>query len=959
MAVVDSGAVTFGGGFAFVGRERELHLLLAAIRRPPAVILIEGEAGIGKSRLVSEALSALAGDERRVLTGFCHPLREPFPFGPVVDALRTAGRWLPATGIPPTAGALAPLLPDLAHRLPPSPPRPEDDAAQRYQIVQAVRSVLTVIGPAVLVVEDLHWADEATRGLLLLLARDLPEHLSLVLTYRPEDLPSQTPVLGAAYRRPPGTNGTTIRLTPMTEHEVTDLARAALGGHATPALTAVLHRRSEGLPLTAEEDLITLLEHSRLHGYRDATAQLGRAEVPHGLREAVTERLRALTEAGAAITDSAAVLAVPATEELLTKVAALEPALGAEGLTDALRASILRESDEGHYVFRHVLAQQVAYQHIPGPQRTRLHHRAIEQLRTRQPAPLVQIAHHTLAAGDRETWYRRAEEAADQATTLGDTGTAAALLHQILEQPRTDTDLRSRAALTLARIVVNGVDYTASAAALRRILADPQLPEASRGEVRLGLGLLMVNHAGDRSGVRELETAVQELTTRPERAARAMTALAQDERIGGFEQALAWLDRAEQAVRESPDEAIRATVQATRLTLLADAGDPSVWDQLDQLPRRSDVAEVLRQTVRALFNCGDGAIGLGHDRRARALITESRELAPRVGTPVLDCYSRVDLLRLDFLAGRWEGIEERFAALTAEYPDISLADAEQTMLHAELAHVRGRYAQALELFKEAADQGRRDMQVNRELRAAAGMAGTRLAQQAPEDAWAVAAPAVAVLQQAETWALYSSLVPVAVEAALASGHRHDAQQLTTDAEHGLHGADSPAGAANLHSARAILLRADEPDRAAEHFAHSRRRWQEIGRPYEAARAAEHLAETLVHSHRADAAAHLSEAIDTYTRLGATADLARCQHTQHELGLAQPAGRGRRGYGGQLSPREHQVAELLVQRATNQDIAETLFLSPRTVEHHVAQVLKKLHTTRKAVHEVYPDEPSGT
>lgn len=952
-AVLGPGAAAFSGSFPFVGRHREFSLLLAAIQHPPAVVLVEGEAGIGKSRLVSEAVSALDTDERRVLTGFCHPLREPYPYGPVVDALRKAGRWLPTAGIPPTAGALAPFLPDLADRLPAPPPRPDDDSTQRYQVVQAVRSLLTAIGPIVLVMEDMHWADEATRGLLLLLARDLPEQVSLVLTYRPEDLASDTSVLGAVYRQPPGTTGMSIRLVPMTEGEVQDLAAAALGGHATPALVTALHRRSEGLPLTAEEDLITLREYGSTHGYRDVTRRLDHAAVPPGLREAVTERLTALSEAGAAITDSAAVLAVPATEELLARVAGLEPALGAEGVTNALRASILRETDDGHYVFRHTLAQQVAYQHIPGPRRARLHRRAIEVLQSHDPAPLVQIAHHTLAAGDREAWFHRAEEAAEQAIAVRDPGTASMLLHQILEQPQAGTDLRSRAALTLARIVVNDLDYLANAAMLRGILADPRLPEASRGEIRLGLALLMINHGGDYSGVGELKTAVKELSSVPERAARAMLALALNERDGATRHAWEWMERAEHAVRTSPDEGIRAAVQVARLSLLVRVGDPTVWDELDTLPRRSDDVEVLRQTARSLCNVGWSAIALGQDQRAAPLLAESLEVARRSGFPSLECFNRIQLMRLDLLAGRWEGIEERFTALGAEYPDMTMVDYERTLALGTLSCARGRFARAADELDNAAVRGEKHHTIGVPLRVAAERVVVCLSQEAPADAWAIATPALAMLREAGTWAMATGLVPVAVEAALASGHRQEAEQLTAEAEQGLHGANSPAGEAECHIARGLLLRESEPARAAEHFGRAHRLWQEIGRPYEVAHAAEHLGHALARSDLTDAAEHLTEAIGLYRKLDATADLARCQHLQHELGLTRAEGRGRRGYGQELSPREKQVAELLVHGATNQDIAESLFLSPRTVEQHVANVLKKLHTTRKSIHRVFP------
>ncbi|GAA3434208.1 ATP-binding protein [Kutzneria kofuensis] len=593
------GSPGLGRGFAFVGRRRELDLLLAAVRQPPAVVVIEGDAGMGKSRLVREATAILRSQGWRVMTGFCHPLREPLPYGPVVDALGKAGPWLPDAGLPPTAGALAPLLPDLADRLPPAPAASEQPGAARHHLVQAVRSVLASIGRVVLVVEDVHWVDDATRELLLLLGRDLPDQFALVVTYRAEDLPPGTAVLGAAYRPPPGASGTVIRLSPLTETDVADLAGAALGAQATPKLCAALHRRSEGLPLVAEEDLITLRDHAR----RDVR-DLEQAEVPDGLREAVTERLTALSPAGAAVVDAAAVLAVPATEALLAEVAGLDRDAAADGLIDALRAAVLREIDNGRYAFRHVLAQQVAYRHVPGPRRTRLHQRAIEKLQTHHPVPLVQIAHHTLATGDQQGWLDRVEQAADQAVALGDTGTAATLLHQILDRPEVDGVRRSRTALALARIANSGVDYAATACALRAVLADPLLPAPTRGEIRLGLGLIMLNLGGDSAGFGELERAVDELATLPDKAARAMIALALNERNGAAAHAWDWLGRAEQAVRDSTNESVRAAVQVTRLLLMARAGDAAVWPLVDQLRRQGGSRAVLGQTCYGLYNIG-------------------------------------------------------------------------------------------------------------------------------------------------------------------------------------------------------------------------------------------------------------------------------------------------------------------------------------------------------------------
>ncbi|MFD0351206.1 hypothetical protein ACFQ0M_44540 [Kitasatospora aburaviensis] len=259
----------------------------------------------------------------------------------MVDALRAVGPLLPPSDrIPASAGALRPLLPDLADRLPPHPASAGDGLPGRHLLVQAVRALLGALGDVVLVIEDLHWVDDATRELLLLLARDMPPGLALVLTYRAEDLPPDTPALGAAYRRPAGVGGALIRLNPLAETEVHDLARAALGPRATPALTRVLFDRSEGLPLVAEEDLITLCEQRGGSGLTDAAdlaADLEHSEVPRGLRDAVTERLAGLSADASAVAAAAAVLGVPAGEELLAAVSGLDRQATADGLTEALR----------------------------------------------------------------------------------------------------------------------------------------------------------------------------------------------------------------------------------------------------------------------------------------------------------------------------------------------------------------------------------------------------------------------------------------------------------------------------------------------------------------------------------------------------------------------------------------------------------------------------------------------
>ncbi|MFB8202473.1 ATP-binding protein [Kitasatospora purpeofusca] len=1002
-------------GAAFVGRVGELARLTDALARPPAVLLVEGEAGSGKSRLVAEALRALdaaAGSgtnangpatdatpgnstppapgatapRRPVLLGRCHPLREPEPFGPVVDALRDAAVLLPPPAeLPPSTGALRLVLPDLAAQLPAGPPDGGTLLSARRLLAQGVRALLTALDAPVLVVEDLQWADDATLDLLVRLARDLPPRLALVVTYRPEDLPPGAPAPGAAFRPAPartgghgagtghGAVGAPVRLErlePLDEREVAELARSVLGPAATPELARVLHERSQGLPLAVEEDLRALAERapaspdrqavertggtdgstgSTRSGGRAATgdlaAVLAGAEIPRGLRDAVTERLARLGGNGAAVVAAAAVLGVPADEQLLTAVAGLDPEAGADGLTEALHAAVLRETAPDRYAFRSPSARQVAQGRVAGPRRRVLHQRAVAALGTREPRPLARIAEHTLAMGDRPAWQDLAQAAADQAAALGDPGGARRMLRGLLDEPDLDPRRRGRAALALARLAADDVDPAASVQVLSGMVADPRLPVADRGEIRLALGFLMAVHSGNRAGFDRIRESLEELEERPVRAARAMVAIAMDERDGAGRRAGEWLARAEGLLAANPDEDVSAAVRATTLTFQARDGDPAVWDRLDELPRDSERPEVMRQTTRALYNAGEIAIELGYDRRSANLLEESRRLARLTGIPYLECYSRLALIRLDMLAGRWDLVEPRFARLGAEFDDLAMAGAERSLLFGRLAAGRGRLALAREEFEIAARFGQRESQVTVALRAAAGLGGLQLLEGDIAGAAGTVGPALATARQADAWARTAELLPVAVEALLATGGRAEAGEVTEEATESLTDRGAPAVTASLHLARGLLLDADGDPEAAEAFTRARDHWQDIGRPYEAARADERIAAALAASDRARAAERMAAAERVYLELGATTDTARCRKLRRDLDLGGIGSPGRRGYGKRLSPRERQVAELLAQGTGNQDIAQALFLSPRTVEHHVASVLAKLGTGR--------------
>ncbi|MEU4066767.1 AAA family ATPase [Streptomyces wedmorensis] len=926
---------------AFVGRSAELRTVVEAVEARPAVVLVAGEAGIGKSRLLAEAGTVLSSDGVRVLTGGCHPLREPLPYGPVIDALREISPWLPrADRLEPSAGVLAPLLPDLARRLPEPPPEGAGPGGQRHRLAAGVRTLLEAVAPVALLVEDLHWADDATRELLLLLARDVPRDTALVFTYRAEELPRGRPVLGVPYRPPPGTAGAELTLEPLDEAALRELARDGLGREPSATLVSTLLERSAGLPLIIEEDLVAL------GGTSDATA----LRVPRSLHEVMTQRTSTLSPDGLALAGTAAVLARPADEELLCRAAGLDDTRGRDALLETLEASVLRQRGPDTYGFAHSLAQEAVYEVLPGPVRNRYHRRVLVVLQAQDPPPLVQIAHHTRALGDQHAWLSQAQAAADQAMEVGDDGTAATLLRDIIRFPGLTSEQLGKAALAFATVTRNGVEHAETVATLRRIVLLPGLPVVVRGKVRSYLGGMLTNQAHAQvAGEEELLTALSEVgDADPGTAARVLASLGASEsgRFSSAEQR-AMVERGRALAAASGESEARDALEVSYYILLAIQGDPSLPGLLAALPREGSERINQRAVVMILANSAEGALCLGQDDRAAALIAEVLALAPKAHIPFLTAYARSYQILLDWQAGRWQEWESGLAEWRARYPETPLWDyGLVATAHGLTAAARGRAAEAEAEFDRALAQDGVSVLTQG---AAAGAARIRLARHAPETAWASLREPLdhlAFLRGRELWTYAWDLVPTAVEILLALGEQQQAQDLADEHAAGIEGRDAPGAVAEQYLCSGLLSRAEDPDGALAAFDSAADLWRTIGRPYRSALAAEHAART--RADPADAAARLAEPIAEFDRLGATSDTARCHHHLRALGQDRPAPLsmpGRAGYGERLSPREEQVRDLLVRGASNKDIAVALFLSPRTVEHHVARTLRKLGTTR--------------
>ncbi|MBA2813871.1 AAA family ATPase [Streptomyces sp. KM273126] len=235
-----------------VGRDDALAGVTGALRSGPPLVLIEGEPGIGKSRLLHEVLGALG--ERAVLLAPCPPVREPFPLGPIVDGVRRLRPTPSGLGLSPLAGALRPLFPEWVGELPPALEVLEYPKETRHRLLRAMTELFERLGVSTLVVEDAHWADAATLEWLLTVCASGELRMSIVLTYRPHDVPEGSLLRRLTSRRPVGMTLTRVELQPLDVWQTGELVRSILGvDEVSEQFAGLLHQRTDGVPLALEE----------------------------------------------------------------------------------------------------------------------------------------------------------------------------------------------------------------------------------------------------------------------------------------------------------------------------------------------------------------------------------------------------------------------------------------------------------------------------------------------------------------------------------------------------------------------------------------------------------------------------------------------------------------------------------------------------------------------------------
>lgn len=900
------------------------------------LVLISGDAGAGKSRLVADVLSGWPGC---VLSGTA--TSGDSAYAPVVAVLRAVADAYGEDALPHPARV---LLPELA-----IPWRDVDRGA----LVAAIHAVLRDVArrqPTVVVLEDLHWANAATAELVPGLAAALAdEALLLVMTYRAEELPRMHPLraMRAELRRIG--RFPEYALGPLTAEQTRELLVGILGAEVTPELAAAVHDRAGGVPFFVEE-LAGALAESRTPdeqgGY--GLAADNRLPLPESVVDAVLVRTTALRRTAGEAVDLAAVCGVRVDLPTLADLA------GPAEVDRLLEAGLLREEDDGTAVFRHALVRDALYRAIPWARRRDLHRRIADRLTARAGPPEL-IAEHWIAAQEPDLARPLLLATADRYCAMHAYRDAAIAGRRALAIWPHGVDTQGR--ITALERLANCAELCGdldSAVAVWTEVADLHLAAgelasaaAAHGRVANAVGL-----SGDWSrSAAAREAAAEAYAAAGQTGDAAAERLALAEQLASAAHHTRALDHAvtagEEAERAGRTD-LRAQALAVQGSIRASLGDGTRGVELARLGLELAVTEQLNE-----------AAGVSHYELANALIHAAHYAASA------EAYeSASDLCRAHQLTGlaqacvacmsvavRFLGDWDRALAVAGEVLGDQGASEVVRMVAQEetglITALRGESRRVRGLLRPAADFGRRTGVFGIEVGATWGMAVAAGLRGEEDAAGRIVTTLLERCEDKEDWvfalpALRWAGTFLAVRGdldGLARCHRLLAAAATRNSS-------AKVLSTLAHAGGELALLDGDAARASAHFGLAVERLRGITAPYEQAVSQLRWGVALAAAgERTRAVDALAGAYHTARGLGAKPLARECSAELAAMGeqvdrrLGRLAARSLEPGG--LTRREREVLRLIAHGRTNRQIAQELYLSPRTVDMHVRNLLAKL------------------
>ena len=639
-----------------VGRDAELASLRSVYDSTGIdgrVVLVEGEAGIGKSRLVDELLEHVRSRGGRVLSGRAYEDEKGLAYGPVLDmlgaALRHGGGWLDRVDDRAVHEA-ARLLPELGGEAAPDPGAGSSPGAQA-RLLGGLWDTLTTFVAAdaagVLVVDDVQWADDATTALLAYGLRRLSgRRVVVVLVSR---TPHDHPLLRAASAVVRRGAGAVVRLERLTREDV-----AALAAYARPPGPGVdragrLWQRSEGVPLI-------LVEYLRA-GPDDS------ADLPTGLREVLRARLDPVSETGRQVLSAAAVLGRSFSVETVRSVSGRTDEETVTAVEELVRHGLVVEGEPEHD-FAHDLLRTLVYEETTLARRRLLHLRAARVPGT----PEASVGRHLQLGG-------RDQEAARAFATAGE-GARRVFAHaEALDHLRAALTLghpdRTRLLVAIGDVHTLRGDYAAALRAYETAAAGCRPEELADVEHRLGR---LHHRRGDlRLTEAHLRAALDAAGAEQVALRSGITAdLSLAVQSGGdTDQAAMLAEQAEALARQAQDPHARCQALNLRGMLAATRGDTeSAMTHLESCRAVADELGDLDLRVAVLNNLALTRAARGELDAAQELTLAALDLCTRMGDRHHEAALRNNLADLLHAAGRAEDAMSHLESAVRIFADI-------------------------------------------------------------------------------------------------------------------------------------------------------------------------------------------------------------------------------------------------------------------------------------------------